>query len=109
LRAEETTRLFISTIFRLHGIPSAIISDRDTNFTRIFWCNIWEQFGMRLQVSSAYHPETARQTERANQTMEELIRATCDDVADWEQQLPLGLSSRITTPRHPLHDSHHST
>ncbi|GJP85821.1 hypothetical protein CLOP_g15918 [Closterium sp. NIES-67] len=45
-------------------------------------------FGTRLHFSSAYHPETDGQTERANQTMEQVIRATCDDVADWEQQLP---------------------
>ncbi|CAI7861062.1 unnamed protein product, partial [Closterium sp. NIES-53] len=87
--AEETARLFISTIVRLHGIPAAIISDRDTKFTSNFWQNLWQQFGTRLQFSSSYHPETDGQTERTNQTMEQFIRATCDDPTTWEQQLPL--------------------
>ncbi|GJP62189.1 hypothetical protein CLOP_g19278 [Closterium sp. NIES-67] len=89
ISAEETACLFISTVVRLHGISSAIISDHDTKSTSKFWRSLWEQFGTRLQFSSAYHPETDGQTERANQTMEQLIRATCDDVADWEQQLPM--------------------
>ncbi|GJP67424.1 hypothetical protein CLOP_g24243, partial [Closterium sp. NIES-67] len=86
ISAKETARLFIPTVVHLDGIPSAIILDRDTKFTSNLWRNLWEQFGTRLQFSSAYHPETDRQTKRANQTMEELIRTTCDD---WEQQLPL--------------------
>ncbi|GJP33625.1 hypothetical protein CLOM_g18142 [Closterium sp. NIES-68] len=86
ISAEETACLFISTVVCLHGIPSAIVSDRDTKFTSDFLRNLWEWFGTRLQFSSAYHPETDGQTERANPTMEQLIRATCDD---WEQQLPL--------------------
>ncbi|GJP37227.1 hypothetical protein CLOM_g21658 [Closterium sp. NIES-68] len=79
---KETTHLFI---VRLHGIPPAIISDRNTKFTSNtsnFWRNLWEQFGTRLQFSSAYHPKTDGQTKRTNQTMEKLIRATCDDVPD---------------------------
>ncbi|GJP41072.1 hypothetical protein CLOM_g710 [Closterium sp. NIES-68] len=70
ISAEKTARLFISAVVRLHGIPSAIISDRDTKFTSNFWRNLWNQFGTRLQFSSTYHPETDGQTERANQTME---------------------------------------
>ncbi|GJP47860.1 hypothetical protein CLOM_g7038 [Closterium sp. NIES-68] len=89
ISAEETARIFILTVVRLHGIPSAIISDRDTKFTSNFCHNLWEQFGTRLQFSSAYHPETDGQTERANKMIEQLIRDTCDDVADWEQQLPV--------------------
>ncbi|GJP33962.1 hypothetical protein CLOM_g18450 [Closterium sp. NIES-68] len=38
--AEETIRLFISTVVRLHGIPSTIISDRDTKFTSNLWRNL---------------------------------------------------------------------
>ncbi|CAI7860538.1 unnamed protein product [Closterium sp. NIES-53] len=42
ISAEETARLFITTIVRLHGIPAAIISDRDTKFTSNFWRNLWQ-------------------------------------------------------------------
>ncbi|CAI7897100.1 unnamed protein product [Closterium sp. NIES-53] len=73
----------------LTGIPAAIISDRDTKFTNNFWRNLWQQLGTRLQFSSSYHLETDGQTERTNQTMEQLIRAMCDDPTTREQQLPL--------------------
>ncbi|CAI7784235.1 unnamed protein product [Closterium sp. NIES-53] len=87
ITAKETARLFIAIVVRLHGIPAAIISDRDTKFTSNFWRNLWQQFGTRLLFSSSYHPETDGQTERTNQTMEQLIRATCNDPTTWEQQL----------------------
>ncbi|GJP61941.1 hypothetical protein CLOP_g19060, partial [Closterium sp. NIES-67] len=79
----------VRTDHRSLQIPSAIILDRDMKFTSNFCRNLWEQFGTRLQFSSAYHLETGGQTERANHTMEQPIRVTCDDVADWEQQVPL--------------------
>ncbi|GJP76087.1 hypothetical protein CLOP_g6470 [Closterium sp. NIES-67] len=79
ITAEETARLFISTVVRLHGIPAAIISDRDPKFTSKFWQDTWARYGMRLQFSSAYHPQTDGQTERTNQMMEQLIRTNCPD------------------------------
>ncbi|GJP48125.1 hypothetical protein CLOM_g7403 [Closterium sp. NIES-68] len=89
ITAEETARLFISTIVRLHGIPAAIISDRDPKFTSKFWQDTWARYGTRLQFSSAYHPQTDGQTERTNQTMEQLIRTNCPDRNKWEDVLPM--------------------
>ncbi|CAI7924482.1 unnamed protein product, partial [Closterium sp. NIES-53] len=63
-----------------------------------FWRNLWQQFGTRLQFSSSYHPKTYGQTKRANQTIEQLIRATCDDPTTWEQQLPLIEFAYINSP-----------
>ncbi|GJP47250.1 hypothetical protein CLOM_g6461 [Closterium sp. NIES-68] len=63
ITAEETTKLFISTVVRLHGLPSAIISDRDPKFTSKLRQETWEQYGTRLQFLFAYHPQTDRQTE----------------------------------------------
>ncbi|GJP34472.1 hypothetical protein CLOM_g18911, partial [Closterium sp. NIES-68] len=48
ITAEETARLFISTVVRLHGIPAAIISDRDPKFTSKFWQDTWARYGTRL-------------------------------------------------------------
>ncbi|GJP31022.1 hypothetical protein CLOM_g7819 [Closterium sp. NIES-68] len=56
ITAEETARLFISTVVRLHGIPAAIISDQDPKFTSKFWQDTWARYGRRLQFSCAYHP-----------------------------------------------------
>ncbi|GJP33107.1 hypothetical protein CLOM_g17676, partial [Closterium sp. NIES-68] len=89
ITAEQTAQLFIANVIRLHGLPSAIISDRDPKFTSNFCCHLWDQFGTKLQFSSAYHPQTDGQTERVNQTMEQLIRTTCTDPSTWEKSLPL--------------------
>ncbi|GJP35290.1 hypothetical protein CLOM_g19797 [Closterium sp. NIES-68] len=89
ITAEQTAQLFIANVIRLHGLPFAIISDRDPKFTSNFWRHLWYQFGTKLQFSSAYHPQTDGQTERVNQTMEQLIRTTCTDPSTWEKSLPL--------------------
>ncbi|GJP47701.1 hypothetical protein CLOM_g6873 [Closterium sp. NIES-68] len=76
ITAEQTAKLFLTNIVRLHGIPSAIISDRDTRFTSNFWTKTWQQYGTRLHLSTAYHPQSDGQTERTNQTMEQLLHTT---------------------------------
>ncbi|GJP52084.1 hypothetical protein CLOM_g11187 [Closterium sp. NIES-68] len=89
ITAEETAGLLISTVVRLHGIPAAIISDRDPKFTSKFWQDTWARYGTRLQFSSADHPQTDGQTGRTNQTMEQLIRTNCPDRNKWEDALPM--------------------
>ncbi|GJP49952.1 hypothetical protein CLOM_g9109 [Closterium sp. NIES-68] len=89
ITAEETARLFISTVVHLHGIPAAISSDRDPKFTSKFWQDTWARYGTLLQLSSAYHPQTDGQTERTNQTMEQLIWTNCPDQNKWEDALPM--------------------
>ncbi|GJP85598.1 hypothetical protein CLOP_g15703 [Closterium sp. NIES-67] len=89
ITAEQTTKLFLTNIVRLHGLPSAIISDHDPRFTSSFWTKIWEQYDTRLHLSTAYDPQTDDQTELINKTMEQLIRTTCTDPTQWEDSLPL--------------------
>ncbi|GJP65706.1 hypothetical protein CLOP_g22571 [Closterium sp. NIES-67] len=72
-----------------HGIPWEIISDRDPRFTSNFWTKTWQQYGTRLHMSTAYHSQSDGQTERTNQTMEQLIRTTCTDPTQWEDALTL--------------------
>eukprot|EP00959_Pyramimonas_sp_CCMP1952_P183939 3846047-Pyramimonas_sp.AAC.1 len=69
--AEDIAQLFFNTIWRAHGLPSKIISDRDTKFTSKFWQTLWRLLGTRLAMSTAYSPQTDRQTERTNRTLEE--------------------------------------
>ncbi|GJP61803.1 hypothetical protein CLOP_g18929 [Closterium sp. NIES-67] len=89
ITAEQTGKLLISTVVPLHGIPKAIVSDHDPRFTSNFWTKMWEQYGMRLHLSTAYHPQTDGQSEQTNQTMEQLIQTTCTDPTQWEDSLPL--------------------
>ncbi|GJP30216.1 hypothetical protein CLOM_g23531, partial [Closterium sp. NIES-68] len=49
----------------------------------------WNRYGTRLQFSSTYHLQTDGQTERTNQTMEQLIRTNCSDICKWEDSLPM--------------------
>ncbi|GJP34469.1 hypothetical protein CLOM_g18908 [Closterium sp. NIES-68] len=58
-------------------------------FASKFWQETWAQYSTRLQFSSAYHPQTDGQTERTNQTMEQLIRTNCPDPSRWEESLPM--------------------
>ncbi|GJP66007.1 hypothetical protein CLOP_g22895 [Closterium sp. NIES-67] len=98
ITAEEIARLFISVVVRLHGIPTAIISDRDSKFTPRFWQDTWNRYGTHLQFSSAYHPQTNGQTERTNQTMEQFIRTNCPDISKREDSLPM---LELPTTTHP--------
>ena len=50
--------LYIKEIVRLHGIPISIISDRDPRFTSRFWEKLQKALGTRLNLSTAFHPQT---------------------------------------------------
>jgi hypothetical protein len=86
---EKLAKLYIENIVKLHGVPSRIVSDRGTQFTSIFWKSLHKAMGTKLDFSSAYHPQTDRQTERVNQIMEDMLRACVFTYGkDWEQSLP---------------------
>ena len=51
-------KLYVSEIVRLHGIPLSIVSDRDPWFTSRFLKELQLAFGMRLNFSTAFHPQT---------------------------------------------------
>ncbi|CAI5703145.1 unnamed protein product [Peronospora effusa] len=74
ITAEGCARVFIDTIFRLHGLPGELVSDRDSRFTAEFWRSVFQTLGTRLTMSTSDHPETDGQTERANRVLEEILR-----------------------------------
>jgi len=86
--ARQTARVFFDTVFRLHGMPSLFISDRDTRFTSSFWTNLVQLLDTKLSMSTAFHPQTDGQTERANRTFEDMLRSYCDeDHSTWDELL----------------------
>ena len=88
VNAPGLARLFFLNIVRLRGIPSAIVSDRDPRFTSLFWNALWQQLGTKLQMSTAFHPQTDGQTERQNRTLEEMLRAYVSyEQDDWDEHL----------------------
>ena len=74
LTAEETAGVFIHEIVRLHGLPREIISDRGTQFVSRFWKRFLEILGIKQCLSSAYHPQSDGQSERANQVLQQYLR-----------------------------------
>ncbi|GJP46849.1 hypothetical protein CLOM_g6102, partial [Closterium sp. NIES-68] len=88
ITADQIAKQFLANIVQLHNIPSAIISDRVPRFTSNFWRKALPQYGIRLHLSTAYHPQSNGQTERANQTMEQLIRKTCTTPTQWKIPFP---------------------
>ena len=86
--APQVAELFFDNIVRLHGVPTSIISDRDARFTSTFWRSLWSRLGTKLAMSTAYHPQTDGQTERANRTLEDMLRAYVNARQDdWDQHL----------------------
>ncbi|KAJ1686917.1 hypothetical protein LUZ63_018307 [Rhynchospora breviuscula] len=72
--APSIAQLFLDQIYKLHGLPITIVSDRDPIFTSLFWKEIMEKLGVKLNMSTAYHPQTDGQTERVNQCIEQYLR-----------------------------------
>ena len=52
---EKLAKLYIDQIVRLHGVPSTIVSDRDTRFVAHFWRCLYKALGTKLTFSSAFH------------------------------------------------------
>ncbi|XP_060114520.1 EF-hand calcium-binding domain-containing protein 6 [Heteronotia binoei] len=86
----ETAQLYLNHVFRLHGLPKQIVSDRGPQFTSRFWQAFQQGLGTELHLSSAYHPQTDGQTERTNATLEQYLRCyTSYQQDNWASLLPL--------------------
>jgi hypothetical protein len=82
--------VFLRHVFRLHGLPGVIISDRDPRFTSQFWGEFSECLKMRLNMSTSHYAETDGQTERMHRTVEEALRHFVAYSQDkWSDYLPL--------------------
>lgn len=88
--AATIAELFLNNIVKLHSMPVTITSDRDPVFTSKFWTELFKLWGTKLQMSTAYHPQTDGQTERVNQCLEMYLRcAVQENPKQWSQCLPL--------------------
>jgi len=90
LNARGLADLMTKEIFRLHGIPKDIISDRGTLFTSEFWKQYMKEMEVERKLSTAFHPQTDGQTERTNAILEQYLRAYINYQQDnWNRLLPM--------------------
>ena len=90
ITAEKTAKLVFNHIVCKHGLPQSIVSDRGPQFKSKFWKELWRLLGCKVNLSTAYHPETDGQSERVNQTLEQYLRCfTSYNQDDWTDLLPM--------------------
>ncbi|KAK9412177.1 hypothetical protein NXF25_003352 [Crotalus adamanteus] len=87
--AKRLAKLFVQHIYRLHGAPHRIISDRGVQFTAQFWHRFLASIGTTQGLSSAYHPCTNGAAERANAAIERYLRCYVSyQQSDWIDFVP---------------------
>jgi transposase InsO family protein len=99
--AATVASTFMQHIYRLHGMPSAIVSDRDKIFTSKLWSELFRLAQVELRMSTAYHPQSDGQTERVNQCLETFLRC-------YVHACPSKWSSWIHLAEYWYNCSHHS-
>ena len=88
--ASKVVALFVRHVFKLHGMPNSIVSDRDLSFTSLFWSELMRLQDVQLAMSSSYHPQNDSQTKVVNRSLEQyLMSFTSDKPAEWVEWLPL--------------------
>jgi IS30 family transposase len=72
--ASKVAHIFLTHIFKLHGMPKTIVSDRDPTFASTFWRELFQLQGISLAFSSTYHPQSDGQTEALNKCIKTYLR-----------------------------------
>jgi transposase InsO family protein len=90
ITSSGVARVLRDHVFRHHGLPRKVISDRGSNFVSAFMRELYSQLGIAANPSTAYHPQTDGQTERLNQEVEHYLRVfTNYHQTDWVEWLTL--------------------
>jgi transposase InsO family protein len=91
INTEGTALLFLKEVWKQHGTPRVVVSDRGPQFIAAFTRELYKLLGIKLATSTAYHPQTDGQTERVNQVLEGYLRIfTSRRQDDWDDLLPSG-------------------
>lgn len=86
--ARETAQVVVDHVFRLHGLPRDVVSDRGPQFTSTFWKEFCHLLGATVSLTSGFHPQSNGQSERANQELEKALRCMVSrKPRAWAQQL----------------------
>ena len=79
--AKDIAKIFLKEIWKIHRLPTDIVSDRDTKITSHFWQVLMDLLRIKTKLSTAFHTETDGKTERVNQSIEQYLRHYCS----WKQ------------------------
>lgn len=86
--AKEMAQLVFDHVFKIHGLPTDIVSDRGPQFVSHFWREFCRQVGATVSLSSGFYPQTNGQAEWANQILGRLLRCLADcNPSSWSEQL----------------------
>ena len=86
MTAEGLARLFRDNVWRLHGLPESVVSDRGPQFVAELTKELNRILGIKVKLSTAFHPQTDRQTEHMNQELEQYLRFFVDyRQKDWPE------------------------
>lgn len=90
ISADGLVSLFTNNIFKIHGLPKDIVSDRGPQFISKFWKAFCSNLNIKANLSTSYHPQSDGQTERVNQILEQYLRCFLNHYQDnWCSLLPI--------------------
>jgi len=95
-------RAYLENVWKYHGFPEDVVSDRDSTFTGSFFIDLYNFLGIKRSMSTAYHPQTDGQTERINQVIESYLRSYCN----YEQN---DCASMLAMAEYAYNNSKHSS
>eukprot|EP00922_Rhytidocystis_sp_ex-Travisia-forbesii_P044621 GHVS01066542.1.p1 GENE.GHVS01066542.1~~GHVS01066542.1.p1 ORF type:complete len:416 (-),score=25.17 GHVS01066542.1:409-1656(-) len=103
-KAGQVANMYYSEVFRLHGVPKVIISDRDRLFRAALWREMHELMGTKLAYTSPYYPQSDGNTERVNRTLVAMLKV-------YTEQLPAFHNRHVALlcePRMPPQTTDHT-
>ena len=101
--AEDMAALYIDRIYRSHGAPETMVSDRGPQFVSAFWDELCRILGIKLKLSTANHPQTDGQTEIMNQYIDQRLRPYVNYYQNnWSDLLPMIDYAQLTLPHESI-------
>ena len=85
---EGLARLLRNNVWKLHGLPESVVSDRGPQFTAELTKELNRMLGIKTKLSTAFHPQTDGQTERMNQELKQYLQFFIENrQKDWPEWL----------------------
>jgi len=78
ISAEGLAKLFRDHVWKLHGLPESIISDRGVQFVAGLMKELNRMLEIETKLSTAFHPQTDRQMEHMNQELKQYLHIFID-------------------------------